>query len=103
MKLIIVAMNPTIVVAPNFLVHHTAIVNSEKPIMSHRKGRPVIRKKIGEKIGLSTPHRAAHMDIAAISRLVKCAKTTTINSITIIKKRNTIIKVLFLAREISKS
>ena len=47
MKLITAAMSPTIVVAPNFLVHHTASVNSEKPIRSHRKGRPVMRKKIG--------------------------------------------------------
>ena len=38
-KLITVAMSPTAVAVPNFLVHHTARVRDEKPIRSHRKGK----------------------------------------------------------------
>jgi len=37
-KLITVAMRPTTVAVPNFLVHHTAKISDEKPIRSHKKG-----------------------------------------------------------------
>jgi hypothetical protein len=71
MKLIIVAMRPTAVAAPNFLVHHTAMMRQVKPIRSQTKGRWVTVQKMGEIIELSTPHRAADIEIATISRLVK--------------------------------
>ena len=71
MKLINVAIRPTAVAAPNFLVHHTAIMRQVKPIKSQTKGRWVTAQKMGETIELSTPHRAAHIEIATMSRLVK--------------------------------
>ncbi|MCJ7631101.1 hypothetical protein MUP77_01675, partial [Candidatus Bathyarchaeota archaeon] len=70
-KLMSVAMSPTMVVDPSFLVHHTVRVSAEKPIMSQRMGSPNIWKKIGEKIEFSTPQRAAEKAIAAISLLEK--------------------------------
>lgn len=38
-KLMTVAMMPTAVAVPNFLVHHTATISDAKPIVSQRKGR----------------------------------------------------------------
>ena len=38
MKFITVAIKPTAVAVPNFLVHHTARISEAKPIRSHRKG-----------------------------------------------------------------
>jgi len=38
-KFITVAIRPTAVAVPNFLVHHTAIISDAKPIRSHKKGR----------------------------------------------------------------
>jgi len=70
-KLIIVAINPTKVIDPNFFVHQTTTVNMEKPIKSQRKGSPNIWKKIGEKIEFNTPHRPAESAIAARSMLLK--------------------------------
>ena len=37
--LIISAMNPTNVAVPSFLVHHTATIRAENPIMSQRKAK----------------------------------------------------------------
>ena len=71
MKLITVAITPIIVTDPSFLVHHTATVNTEKPIKSQRKGSPNIWKKIGEKIEFKTPHRPAESAIIARSILLK--------------------------------
>ena len=71
MKFIAVATSPTIVIAPNFLIQTAATVKTENPMRSHKKGKPNIRKKIGEKMEFKTPHRAAHMDISAISLLLK--------------------------------
>jgi len=71
LKLITVAMRPTTVAAPGLRIHQTVRINVKNPIRSHRKGMPVIAKKIGEKMAFSTPHRAAQSDIAAKSRLLK--------------------------------
>ena len=70
MKLMIVAMSPTIIVAPSFLVHQTVIESTVKPIRSHSKGSPVIWKTIGENIAFSTPHSAADKAIIAISMVL---------------------------------
>ena len=66
-----VAIRPIIVIAPNFRIHQAARIRTEKPIKSHKNGRPNIRKKIGAKRVFNTPHKVAHKDIAAISRLLK--------------------------------
>lgn len=66
-----VAIKPIKVIDPNFLIHHAARINTENPIKSHRKGSPNMRKKIGAKIVFSTPHKVAHIDMAAISLVVK--------------------------------
>lgn len=70
-RLITVAMTPTAVAVPSFLVHHTAMMRQVKPIRSQAKGRWVIVQKTGEIVTLRTPHRAAHMEIATMSRLLK--------------------------------
>ena len=71
MKFIIVAISPMAVIAQAFLIHHAATVRTVKPIKSQSTGRCVMLKTIGEKIELSTPHKAAHNAIAAMSRLLK--------------------------------
>ncbi len=71
MKLMTVAMRPTAVVDPSFLVHHTVSARTEKPIISHRIGRPNIWKKIGLKIEFNTPQSEAQIAIAAMSRVSK--------------------------------
>ncbi len=66
-RVIAVVMRPIIVIAPNFLIHQAARISIEKPIKSHKKGRPNIRKKMGAKILFNTAHKVAQRDIAAIS------------------------------------
>ena len=74
-KFIAVAMRPTAVAVPNFRVHHTARISDAKPIRSHRKGRWKTWKKIGERVELSTPHKAEQRAITATSRLLKYGKS----------------------------
>lgn len=69
--MIIVAMTPTKVAVPGFLVHHVANIRQAKPIMSQKNGRWVIFQSIGEMMTLRIDHIAALIEIAAISRLVK--------------------------------
>jgi hypothetical protein len=57
--------------APNFLIHQAAMVSTEKPMRSHKKGRLNMRKNAGAKMEFNTPHKAAHIAIAATSRLLK--------------------------------
>ena len=70
-KLMAVAINPIKVTDPSFRIHHTATVNTVKPIRSQRKGSPNIWKKMGEKIEFNTPHSPAESAIAAKSILLK--------------------------------
>lgn len=70
-KVIIVAIIPVIVTPPNFLTHHKASISEIIPSMSQKNGMWVAPQKIGAIYALSTLHKAAHMVIAAISRLVK--------------------------------
>ncbi len=67
----IVAVIPVMVTAPNFLIHHKASISEMIPSMSQKNGMWVALQKIGAIYAPSTLHRAAHMAIAAISRLVK--------------------------------
>jgi len=69
--IIMVAVIPVTVTAPNFLIHHKASVSEITPNISQKNGILVVLQKIGAMYALSTLHRAAHMAIAAISRLVK--------------------------------
>ena len=71
MKFMMVAMSPMAVTAPSFLIHHAANVKTVKPMRSHRIGKPVRLKITGEKMALSTPHRAAPMAMAAMSRVFR--------------------------------
>ena len=71
MKFTTVAISPTTVAAPNFLVHHTVRVRTAKPIMSQRIGNPNTRNTMGAKIEFRTPQRAANVAIAAASRLLR--------------------------------
>ena len=77
-KLMPVATNPITVIAPNFLVHHTAIIRTVKPIKSQRKGKPVARKNNGAKKVFNTPQSAAHTDMAATSRQLKYGTSFTL-------------------------
>lgn len=70
-KVMIVAVIPVMVTAPNFLIHHKAIISEMMPSMSQKNGMLVALQKIGAIYAPSTLHRAAHMAIAATSRLVK--------------------------------
>ncbi len=70
-KLIAVAMSPMAVMAPSFRIHHAASDKTVKPIRSHKIGKPVSRKTMGEKIELRTPQRAAPTAIAATSWLLR--------------------------------
>jgi len=70
-KFMMVAISPMEVMAPNFLIHQAATVRIVNPIKSQSRGRCVMLKTMGEKIELSTPHKAAHNAIAAMSRLLK--------------------------------
>lgn len=70
-RVITVVIRPIIVIAPNFLIHQAARISIEKPIKSHKKGRPNIRKKMGAKILFNTAHKVAQRDIAAISLVLK--------------------------------
>jgi hypothetical protein len=90
-KLITVAISPTIVVDPSFLVHQTVSVNAAKPIRSQKKGRPNMVKKIGEKIEFNTPHKAAQNAIAATSLLLKYV--TVYISIPVIQKSKIVILI----------
>jgi hypothetical protein len=71
MKFITVAISPTAVTAPNFLIHQTVSARIANPIISHNIGTPNILKTIGAKIEFKTPHRAANMAIAATARVLK--------------------------------
>ena len=71
MKVTPVAMRPTVVSAPGFLIHHAVTVRMVNPMRSQRIGSPVRLKTTGENTELSTPHRAAPMAMAATSRLLK--------------------------------
>ena len=66
-----VAITPVTVTVPNLLAHQRAKINEITPSMSHRKGMWVNFQKMGAMVILSTLHRAAHMDIAAMSRASK--------------------------------
>ena len=88
-KFMMVAMSPMAVMAPVFLIHHAAIVRTVNPMRSQSRGRWVMLKTMGEKIELSTPHRAASIAIAAMSRLLKYTIIPPHTSNTIIKKSNT--------------
>ena len=70
MKLMAVAIIPTIVAAPSFLIHQTVTERTAKPIMSQRIGNPNMLNTIGEKIEFNTPQRAESKATAAISRLL---------------------------------
>ena len=88
-KFMRVAISPMAVMAPIFLIHHAATVRTVNPMRSHSRGRWVRLKNMGEKIELSTPHRAASIAIAAMSRLLKYTIIPPHTSNTIIKKSNT--------------
>jgi len=66
-----VAMRPTVVSAPGFLIHQAVTVRIVNPMRSQRIGNPVRLKTIGENTELSTPQRAAPMAMAATSRVLK--------------------------------
>jgi len=68
---IIVAITPVTVTTPNFLTHHKASMSEIIPSISQKNGMWVVLQKIGAMYALSTLHRAAHIAIAAMSRLVK--------------------------------
>jgi len=70
-KFMTVAKRPTMVMAPNFLIHHAARVSTEKPMRSQKNGRWVMLKKSGVKMEFSTPHKAAQIAIAATFRVLK--------------------------------
>jgi len=70
-KFTVVAMRPTAVKAPSFLIHQAVTVRMVNPMRSHRMGKPVRLKTMGEKTELSTPQRAAPMAMAATSLLLK--------------------------------
>lgn len=57
--------------APNSLIHHAARISTEKPIRSQKKGRCVMLKKSGANMKFSTPHKAAHIAIAAMFLVLK--------------------------------
>ena len=88
-KFITVAIKPIRVIDPSFLIHQVAKMSTENPIKSHKNGRPNMRKKIGAKRVFNTPHKVAHIDIAAISFVVKYA-TSLPSGNTIFKDSNTI-------------
>ena len=67
----IVAWVRLVILVATSLIHHKASVSKIIPTMSQKSGMWVILQKIGVMYALSTLHRAAHMVIAAISRLVK--------------------------------
>jgi len=71
MKFTTVATSPTIVTAPNFLIHQTVRVRIAKPIMSHRIGSPNIRNTIGAKMEFRTPQRPENRAMLANSRVLK--------------------------------
>ena len=71
MKFIIVAISPTAVTAPTFLIHQTVRASVANPIMSHRIGSPNIRNTIGEKMEFKTPQRPANKATLAMSRVLK--------------------------------
>ena len=70
-KLIRVAIAPIMVIAPNFFIHHAASISTENPTISQKNGRWVTLKKSGAKMEFITPHKAAHIAIAAMSRVLK--------------------------------
>jgi hypothetical protein len=78
MKLMTVAMSPTIEAAPNFLTHQTVMERTANPIISQRIGNPNVLNTIGEKIEFSTPHRADNKAIAATSRVLKYGISLTL-------------------------
>jgi len=57
--------------APNFLAHHEININDAKAKKSHISGVRVIAQKMGAKVLFKTAHRAAHVTIATISRVLK--------------------------------
>jgi hypothetical protein len=70
-KLIGVAMSPTIVTAPGFLIHQAASMSKANPIVSQRNGMPVAAKNMGANSAFSTPQRAPQIAIAATSRVLR--------------------------------
>jgi hypothetical protein len=68
MKFMPVAIVPIAASAPCLCIDQAAIVSIANPMKSQRMGNPVRLKTIGEKIELSTPHKAAPLAMAAISR-----------------------------------
>ena len=87
-KLMRVAIAPIMVMAPIFLIHHAASISTEKPTISQKNGRWDMLKKMGAKMEFNTPHKAAHIDIAAISRVLKYVMPID-SSNTIFKNSNT--------------
>jgi hypothetical protein len=70
-KVMIVAIMPVRVTAPNFLTCHNTKINEMTPSVSHKKGRWVALQKMGVIYALKTLHRAADNAIEAMSRLVR--------------------------------
>lgn len=66
-----VTINPVSEIAPNFLVHHATSISDVKARKSHRNGMWVIRQKTGESVLFRTAHKAAHMIMAVMSRVLK--------------------------------
>ena len=67
----IVTISPVSEIAPNFLVHHATSISDVKARKSHRNGMWVIRQKTGESVLFRTAHKAAHMIMAVMSRVLK--------------------------------
>jgi len=70
-KLISVAIKPTVVTAPNFLISQNVRLSDAKPIMSHRIGRPINRNTIGANNPFRIPQSAENSETIANSRLLK--------------------------------
>jgi len=75
-KVIIVAIIPVKITAPNFLTRHKTRIKEIIPNMSHKNGICVALQKIGAMYALNTLHKAADNAIVAMSKLVKCDMVT---------------------------
>jgi hypothetical protein len=71
MKFTTVAIIPTAVAAPNFLIHQTVTESVAKPTISHKMGNPDIRNTIGANIEFNMPQRPENIAMAATARLSK--------------------------------
>ena len=64
-------ISPVSETAPNFLVHHATSISDMKPRKSHKNGMWVICQKIGANVLFRTAHKAAHMIMAVMCRVLK--------------------------------